>query len=217
MEIALSILNITDIEKLKELNELPFSYLHLDIMDGKFVTNKTLEKEELLKYVKVFNKKIDIHLMVEDVDIYLKEYALLNPSYITFHIETDVNIKDMIEKIHSYGIKAGISIKPNTNIDAVEPYLKDIDLILIMSVEPGMGGQTFKEESILKINKLVELRKINNYSFKIEVDGGINNETIKQLNNVDMAVVGSYLTKDDNITYNERYLKLMGEQYDCKN
>ena len=123
------------------------------------------------------------------IDVMDGLYADLMPKYITFHLEAVDNVDEIINYIHSYGIKCGISIKPETSVDELLPYLDKIDLVLVMSVNPGLGGQTFMMESIDKINKL---RKLNKGNFKISVDGGINNETIKYVD-VDIAVSGSYV------------------------
>ena len=113
--------------------------------------------------------------------------------YITFHLEVEKDIKDLINKIKKI-CKVGISIKPNTDIEDLMPFLDMLDLVLIMSVEPGKGGQTFINDSIEKLEKLYEMREKNNYKFKIQLDGGINAENIKKISKCDIAVVGSYIT-----------------------
>jgi len=160
-------------------------------MDGKFVSNMT-------DMNRVYDKKLDVHLMVNDVKKYVDEYQKLNPEYITFHYEAVLDSNEMIDYIHSLGIKVGISICPDTEVEALLPYLKNIDLVLVMSVTPGYGGQEFMPISIDKINKLYDLRKENSYHYEIEVDGGINKETLPLVNNVDIAVIGSYITKSSN-------------------
>lgn len=192
MKIAVSILNIKDdISKIKEVETSSADYIHLDIMDGKFVSNMT-------DMNRVYDKKLDVHLMVNDVKKYVDEYQKLNPEYITFHYEAVLDSNEMIDYIHSLGIKVGISICPDTEVEALLPYLKNIDLVLVMSVTPGYGGQEFMPISIDKINKLYDLRKENSYHYEIEVDGGINKETLPLVNNVDIAVIGSYITKSSN-------------------
>ena len=149
--IAVSILGIKDnLEKIHEVESSSAEYIHLDIMDGKFVSNETDMR-------RIYNKKLDIHLMVSDVKEYINKYKLLNPEYITFHYEAVDNPKEIINYIHSLNI--GISISPNTNVDVLLPYLDSIELILIMSVIPGEGGQKFLESSKDKIDKLYDLRK----------------------------------------------------------
>ena len=131
-------------------------------------------------------------------EIYIENLQNKNIEYITIHIEINKNINNIINKIKSYGYKVGISIKPNTNIESILPYLDKIDLILIMSVEPGFGGQEFIPETI---EKAKHLRNINEH-ITIEMDGGIKDTNINQLKNIiDIAVVGSYITKKDD--YNQ--------------
>ncbi len=203
MEVSASILSIKDNlkEELKKLTKTNISLIHLDIMDGEFVFNKTWNIEEVKQFIN-YDKPIDVHLMVFDVYKYIDEFKELNPKYITFHYESNCNIMEVIKYIKSLNIKVGLSIKPNTKVESIVPYLPFVDLVLVMSVEPGKGGQKFIDSSIEKINKLVSLR--GNYDYLIEVDGGINDETIKLIN-ADIAVVGSFLTNGD---YNKNLEKL---------
>lgn len=197
MELSVSILNAKDkINMIKKINTTDISYIHLDVMDGKFVSQKTLSPEEISYLANVSDKKLDIHLMVEEpLDYIEKIKELSNVEYITIHLEINKDVKNILKKIKSYGYKCGLSIKPNTDINKLIPYLDDIDLILLMSVEPGLGGQNFIPESKLKLS---ELKKITKENIKIEVDGGINNLTIKEIERADIAVVGSYITTSEN-------------------
>ena len=188
--ISISILNICDNNnKIKEMDELSPDYIHIDIMDGLFVDNKV----DMLNLPSIYSKK-DIHLMVYDVKKYIDEYIKYEPEYITFHYEAVDNIIEIIDYIHSLGIKAGLSIKPNTDVYYIEKYLKLVDLVLVMSVEPGHGGQKFIPQSKNKIDELYKLREENNYKFAIEVDGGVNSEVKSLCENADIMVVGSYIT-----------------------
>lgn len=199
MKISASFLGIKDnIEKnLMRLDKTTIDYLHLDIMDGKFVSNKTWEYKEVYTLLRDTYKPKDVHLMVENVKRYAKKFRKLKPEYITFHLESTKNCFEIMWLLKKYGIKIGISIKPNTPVEKLNPYLQYIDLVLVMSVEPGAGGQEFIKSSIDKVKKLDQIRKENNYSYLIEVDGGINDTNINLLhaNNVDIVVVGSYITK----------------------
>lgn len=191
--LSISILGIKDNnDKLIELDNLNPDYLHLDIMDGKFVSN-TVDMSLLPELV----TSKDIHLMVEDVKAYVDVYKKYNPEYITFHVEVG-NTKELIDYIHSLGIKVGLSIKPGTNLAEIKTYLHMIDLVLVMSVEPGRGGQPFIEDSIERVKELSNIRIDNNYNYKIEIDGGINQDTIKLVPECDLFVVGSYITSSDN-------------------
>lgn len=190
MKLALSVLQIKDEEKLKSIKNLDVDYIHLDIMDGIFVPNKT---DDISDIIKTLDKPIDVHLMVSDIISYINKYALLNPEFITFHVEAVDNPLEIINYIKSKNIKVGISIKPNTSIDKIKDYLDLVDLVLVMTVEPGYGGQKYLDSVTYKINEL----KSYNGKFKIEVDGGINDETIKNVSLCDIVVVGSYITNGD--------------------
>ena len=200
MELSVSVLNAKDNKQMINLlNKTNISYIHIDVMDGKFVSQFSLSAEEIIELSKISEKKIDVHLMVKDPMYYIEQIKdLTNIEYITIHLEIDKDIKDILSKIKSYGYKTGLSIKPNTDINYLIPYLEDLDLILLMTVEPGLGGQPFIESSIKKIKDLKKL--INNTNVKIEVDGGINNKTINQVKEANIAVVGSYITKSENPT-----------------
>lgn len=183
-------------ESIIKLNNSNTDYLHIDVMDGKFVPNYQFSIEEINNILPLSEKKIDIHLMVENPEKYLEKINHSNNiEFITIHIEINNNIKDIINIIKNKGYKVGIAIKPNTNINTLKPYINDIDLILIMSVEPGFGGQEFIENTINRINNIKQLKK----DIIIEVDGGINNNTINLIKeNIDIAVVGSYIIKQEN-------------------
>lgn len=184
-------------ENIKKIDSLNTDYLHIDIMDGIFVTNKTWSIEETKTLVKNHTKPLDVHLMVSDIKKYIDDFSTLNPTYITFHFEATENPKEIIEYIKSKNIKVGISIKPRTTVEDLIPYLNLVDLILIMSVEPGKGGQEYLTSANEKIDELELLRNAYKYNYLIEVDGGINNNTIKECLNADMFVVGSYITSSE--------------------
>lgn len=191
--LSISILGIKDDKnKLIEIDKLNPEYLHLDIMDGRFVSN-TVDMSSLPD----LNTVKDIHLMVEDVKTYVELYKKYNPEYITFHVEIG-NTKELIEYIHSLGMKVGLSLKPDTSLEELKPYLGMVDLVLVMSVEPGKGGQAFITDSISKVKQLHQLRMEKKYNYVIEIDGGINADTIKLVSECDIFVVGSYITSSDN-------------------
>ena len=175
-----------------DINYTSADYIHVDIMDGKFVDNKNYDINDVVKFLDGNTKPLDVHLMCYDLEKYIVEYADLLPEFITFHLEATDKVNELIDMIHSYGIKCGISIKPDTSVSELIPYLDKIELVLIMSVEPGKGGQKFMPIAIDKINELRELNK----NVIISVDGGINDETVKLVNS-DMVVSGSYVCMSD--------------------
>lgn len=205
MKIAISFLKskFNTIDTIKKINETDAEYIHVDIMDGKFVENKTDDFLNELKYTK---KPLDIHLMVDNPIDYIIKYKDLKPDYITIHSEIEYNLFDLIDLIKSFNIKVGISIKPNTSIESIEKYLNIVDNILIMSVEPGMGGQKFMDSILYKIDELKRLRKENDYNYIISIDGGINDTTIKKVKDVDLIISGSFICMSDN--YQEQINKL---------
>lgn len=183
-------------EKTIELiEETSADYIHVDLMDGGFVPHKNFTIKEVLKLLKKHELPLDIHLMVFDPEIYIEDLKKLEPEYITFHIEATKEVVKTIELIKKNNIKVGLSIKPNTNLLELMPYLPMIDLVLIMSVEPGMGGQEFIPSSKERLKELLKIREENNLGFKIEMDGGINSDTVKLVPNLDIAVAGSFICK----------------------
>ncbi len=209
MKIAGSFLKIqSDKEKIDKLNDA-VDQIHFDIMDGKFTESPTLDLNIIKNNLVDLNKPIDIHLMVFDVEKYVEKVLKFNPAYITFHIEITNDPKHYMEYIKSRNIKVGLAINPETNLEKIYPYLNDIDLVLVMSVHPGKGGQTFIDITD-KIKSLCQYRKQNNLNYVIEVDGGINNETIKKIRNADIAVAGSYIT--DSNDYKKQVELLRGDE-----
>ncbi len=203
MKISASFLGIKNNieENLRLLNECNIDYIHLDVMDGVFVSNKTYNAKEAISLLKYTDKPKDVHLMVSDIKKYIDDFLCVNPEFITVHYEAisdDALISlGVINYIKSKNIKAGLAIKPNTNIEEIMTLLPYLDLILVMSVEPGSGGQKFIDTSKDKIDTLYKLKNDNGYNYLIEVDGGINCETIKLCKHADICVVGSYITNGD--------------------
>lgn len=162
----------SEVEKL-EINGA--DWIHVDVMDGHFVPNITIGAPVVKALKKVCSLPLDVHLMIDNPEKYIKDFALAGSDYITFHYEAAKDkAKEIINLIKSYNIKAGISIKPKTTVQEIISYLDIVDLVLIMTVEPGFGGQKFMTDCALKIKELKQY--IKNYTI-IEVDGGINPET----------------------------------------
>lgn len=184
-------------DKLYEINRLNNSnvdYIHFDVMDGKFVSNKNITVSELPKLIDNAKKKIDIHFMVSNPDKYIEKICYYNIEYITIHYEIK-NLEDYIDKIKNYGFKVGIAIKPETDIEKIYYLLDKINLVLIMSVEPGKSGQKFIDVSD-KINKLKQEIINRNLNVKISVDGGINEEVLTYVKEADILVSSSFILSD---------------------
>lgn len=190
-------------KEMKRIISSKANWLHLDIMDGSFVNNISYGTP-ILQAIKDYQIFKDVHLMIQNPDKYIKTFVDLNADLITFHyeaIKNKRNINKLINTIHEYGLACGISIKPNTPVSVLLPYLKKIDVVLVMSVEPGFGGQKFEDNSLDKIKELRNIIDENDYICLIEVDGGINDKTAKLVKDagVDVIVSGSYLFKSDNM------------------
>lgn len=214
MEVAVSFLKSKyDLkDTIKKIDETDADYIHVDVMDGEFVLNKTFNYDEIKDILKNTKKSLDIHLMVSNPIDYILKYKNLKPEFITIHSEINKNIFDLIDLIKSYNIKVGISIKPKTSIEQIEKYLKYIDNVLIMSVEPGLGGQKFMDSVLYKIDILDKIRKEKQLNYKISIDGGINNETIKKVNKVDFVISGSYICMSNN--YQDKIDSLRSNNYE---
>lgn len=197
MDISLSILNIdyNHIKRKLDQFKTKIKYLHLDIMDGHFVPNISFGPALVRSLDKENDFIMDTHLMISEPKKYIESFVKAGSDYITFHLEAVENVSELISYIHSFHIKAGVSIKPTTKVEELIPYLSDLDLILIMSVEPGFGGQKFLESSIEKVKKLKQWKEEQKLSYLISIDGGIDDVSLPKVKEyLDLAVVGSYLT-----------------------
>ena len=207
MKISASFLSSSNIPvDLKRLNETDVDYIHVDVMDGKFVSNKTMPFSEMKNIYKFTDKRLDVHLMVEDPKKYIPLYAELNTEYITFHVELMDHIEENLELIKSYGIKCGLAIKPNTPVKSLVPYLPLLDLILVMSVEPGQGGQSFISETQHKLEEVRALLEAYHSDVMISVDGGIDDQTCKLCQDCDILTSGSYIIRSE--SFQEQINKL---------
>ncbi len=185
-------------EQLTLLEKCGADFLHFDVMDGKFVSNISFNEDDFIFVRNMTDMIKDVHIMVEDVFYYIEQYASLGADIITFHYEALRNDEQRLKALYtirSHNIKAGISIKPNTSPEVLLPLLEFVDLILVMSVEPGAGGQKFIPESVQKLNYLRNIIDDSGYDILLEVDGGINEETghIALNAGANVLVAGSYL------------------------
>ena len=184
---------------LTKLNETDVDYIHVDVMDGKYVSNKTLPFREIKHIYKFTNKRLDVHLMVNNPSKYIKDYASLNTEYISIHLDSLEDVLSNLKLIKSYGINCGIALNPLDEVSTIIPYLPYLDLILVMGVTPGEGGQKFINKTISKLQELQVLKKeYPMFNFKISIDGGINETVSKKIKSlVDITVSGSYITNSD--------------------
>ncbi len=175
-------------------------FVHVDVMDGHFVPNLTIGPVVVSAIAKAATKPLDIHLMVENNTFFVELFAPLKPEYISFHIEEEKHPHRLIQKIRSLGIKPAIVLNPHTPPESVEFLLKDLDMVLLMSVNPGFGGQSFIDSVIPKAQRLNEMRNKLNPNCLIEVDGGVSDKNIQSLKDVgvDVVVAGSYVFKHEN-------------------
>ena len=175
-------------------------YIHIDVMDGHFVPNLTIGPEVIKKLRPLTTKIFDVHLMISPVDNFIKDFADAGADIITFHPEATKNISKTIKLIKNQNKKVGISLKPKSKIELIKDYLNQIDLVLIMSVEPGFGGQKFMPEVLDKIKELKNIQKEQNIDFDIEIDGGINFENSKMAieAGANILVSGTTIFKSNN-------------------
>lgn len=188
-------------ETIKGIEKSGADMIHFDVMDGVFVDNISFGIPVLESVNKHSEMCMDVHLMISNPYKYVKQFAQAGADIITFHYESESDVSETIDKIHEMGIKAGVSIKPETPVNVLKPYLGKIDMVLIMSVEPGFGGQAFNPCSIGKIEQLKKMAAEIGEGIDIEIDGGINNETGKLAVSAgaDILVSGSYLLKKENL------------------
>lgn len=208
VEISASILDAKEDEAAKifyNLEVAKIDYFHIDVMDGKFVEKNTVDK--MNKYSNILKQittlPLDVHLMVEDVETYIKLYSAIEPNMITFHLEAikdKEKIHEMIKLVKDNNCKVGIAIKPSTEVKEIYEFLPYINTVLVMTVEPGKGGQALIPETLRKVRILKEYLKQHNLDTYIEADGGINLDTIDEVKEagVDIAVVGNGILKTEN-------------------
>lgn len=195
-------------EQVNEIEKAGAHLIHVDVMDGHFVPNITFGAPVMKSLLGKTGIPFDVHLMIENPDMYIADFVTENTEYITVHQEACIHLHRTIQNIRSHGVKAGVSINPATPVCMIEEVLSDVDMVLVMSVNPGFGGQKFISSALDKIRTLDNIRKERNLDFVIEIDGGAGADNIDEIlaAGTDIVVAGSSVFKKGDI---DKQVKLL--------
>lgn len=198
-------------EDIKKIEEAGCEYIHIDVMDGIFVPSISFGMPILSAIRKATEKFLDVHLMIINPERYIEDFVKSGADLITIHAEACEGIADTLDKIHALGIKAGISLNPNTAVAEIVPYLERADLVLVMTVNPGFGGQTYIDSCTEKIKMLAEMKKEKGYRFELEVDGGVNKENLEMILDAgaEVLVAGSAVFGKETKENAEYFMKIL--------
>lgn len=180
-------------KEIKAVSAAGADWIHVDVMDGRFVPNITIGIPVVKSLKKISPIPLDVHLMIEEPERYVEDFIKAGSDYLTIHVEATRDPANVLKRIRELGAKAGITLRPRTSVDEVLPLLPLCDLVLVMTVEPGFGGQSFMHDQIAKISRLRQEIQKQSLSCLIEVDGGINEETARLCHEADVFVAGSYV------------------------
>ncbi|MEI6092057.1 MAG: ribulose-phosphate 3-epimerase [bacterium] len=199
-------------DEIRKVETNGVQYLHIDVMDGQFVPNITIGAPVVKSIKKVTKLELDVHLMIKDPEKYINDFIKAGASIITVHVEATNVLDKIIKEVKSSGVKVGLSIKPGTSLDMISKYYKDIDLVLVMSVEPGFGGQKLIPSTLNKIKELKNVKKEKGFNFIIEVDGGVTEDNIHEYVSAgaELVVAGNAVFADPEPTQAVKRLLLKG-------
>lgn len=184
-------------DEIRAVEKAGADWIHVDVMDGHFVPNLTIGAPVVKSIRPVTKLPLDVHLMIDEPERYVEDFSKAGADYLTIHVEATEKVAATLARIRELGMKPGITLRPRTPVEEILPYLKSVDLILVMTVEPGFGGQAFMADQVEKIHRIREELKRLNHQALIEVDGGVTDETAKQLRDADVLVAGSFVFKKD--------------------
>lgn len=199
-------------EEIAKITKAGAQYVHVDVMDGIFVPSISYGMPVIKSIRKTTDKVFDVHLMITEPIRYIKEFVESGADLITIHVEACEDVKATIEEIRKYGVKVGITLNPETPVNAIVPYVELVDMVLVMSVHPGFGGQKFIESSVDKVREVKAVLNEKNLNIDIEIDGGINLDNVQSVleAGANVIVAGSAVFKNDSMENVKKFLEIMG-------